>query len=222
MSYSTLYPKSFKPEDYLKEETYKYTRAGVESALTIIPEAYTCENFYRIEQEQVFANSWVLVGVTDLVKKTGDVFVADVAGQSIIVTRNRQGELRAFYNVCRHRGAMMLEPDCTRLRGVAIRCPYHSWAYDLNGKCIGTPLFEGSDIPEDQRGIFDMGGVDQFKREDYPLFPVHVDAWGCMIFVNLAENPPPLSVQLGDLPKRFANYDLEAWEIAGEREFIFN
>lgn len=221
MSYATLYPKRFSAEDYTSESTYRYTRAPVESALTIIPEAYTCNQFYAIEQERVFSNSWVAVGVLSQVKNAGDAFVTTVADQSIIITRNKQGELRAFYNVCRHRGAKMLDEGCTALKSNRIRCPYHSWAYNLDGNCIGTPLFEGSDIPEDQRGIFSMGGVDKFKRDDYPLFPVHVASWGFLIFVNLAENPQPLSEQLGDLPARFANYRLEEWELMRSVEFIF-
>ena len=220
--YSKLYPKKFSAEDYIKEETYKHTRAPVEQALTIIPEAYTSQEFYEIEQERVFGNSWVCVGCTSQVSKPGDVIVADVAGQSVIVTRNKEGELRAFYNVCRHRGAKMLEDGCTAVKGARFRCPYHSWAYDLNGECIGTPLFEGSDIPEEMQGVFDMGGVDKFTREDYPLFGVSVESWGFLVFIHLGENPSPLSVQLGDLPERFESYKLHEWEIAREMEFLFD
>jgi len=171
-SYARLYPASFSAKDYVREETYKYTRAPVEAALTLIPEAYTSPEFYALEQGRVFGNSWVAVGCTSQVKEPRDVLVAEVAGQSIIVTRNKAGELRAFYNVCRHRGAKLLDDSCTHLHSARIRCPYHSWAFDLDGHCIGTPLFEGSDIPEDQRGIFDMGGVEKFDRADYGLFPV--------------------------------------------------
>lgn len=116
----------------------------------------------------------------------------------------------------------MLDDDCTRLPSSRIRCPYHSWAYDLDGHCIGTPLFEGSDIPEDQQGVFDMGGVEKFDRADYGLFPVEVDSWGFLIFINLNGKAAPLAEQLGDLPERFANYDLEAWQVVREKEFIFN
>jgi choline monooxygenase len=219
--YAELYPEKFSAEDYTNPDTYKHTRAPVASALTIIPEAYTCETFYALERERVWANSWIAVAVTPQVSKPGDVRVVEVAGQSIILTRNKQGELRGFYNVCRHRGAQMLDGDCTAVRGARIRCPYHSWAYDLDGKCIGTPLFEGSDIPEAMQGVFSMGGVDRFTQDDYPLFPVHVASWGFVIFVNLAENPTPLYVQLGDLPERLAPYQLEAWSLVREKQFVF-
>ena len=220
-SYADLYPKRFESADFTRESTYKHTRAPVESALTIIPEAYKSQTFFEIEQERIFANSWVGVGVTSQVAKAGDVLVATVAGQSIIITRNKDGELRAFYNVCRHRGAKMVEDDCTAVRSARFRCPYHSWAYDLDGNCIGTPLFEESDIPDDYRGVFDMGGVDRFAKEDYPLFPVHVASWGFLIFVNLADEPMPLEVQLGDLPQRFEQYELEKWEMVRSAEFTF-
>ncbi len=220
--YNKLYPDTFSAEDYVNPDTYKHTRANVENAMSIIPEAYSCDTFYKIEQDRVFSNSWVGIGCVDKLRKPGSVIVAEVAGQSLIVTRNKAGELRAFYNVCRHRGAKMLADDCTAVRGSRIRCPYHSWAYNLDGDCIGTPLFEGSDIPEDMQGAFSMGGVDTFTREDYPLFPVHVDTWGVMIFVNLAENPTPLATQLGDLPERFAEYRLDEWVIVGEKPFYFD
>jgi phenylpropionate dioxygenase-like ring-hydroxylating dioxygenase large terminal subunit len=85
----------------------------VTSATTLIPDAYTSEEFYALEQERVFATTWVAVGCTSDLKNPGDAIVADAAGQSIIVVRNKEGQLRAFYNVCRHRGAQLLTPDQT-------------------------------------------------------------------------------------------------------------
>ncbi|MEM7030278.1 MAG: aromatic ring-hydroxylating dioxygenase subunit alpha [Chloroflexota bacterium] len=220
-AYHQLYPKQFSPEAFTNPETYRYTRANVEAAMTLIPEAYTSDAFYQLEQERVFANSWIPVALTAQVRQPGDVQVVEVAGQSIIITRNKQGKLRAFYNVCRHRGAMMLDQDCTRLQGKRIRCPYHSWAYSLDGECIGTPLFEGSDIPDTMQGAFDMGGVDQFSRDDYPLFSVAVESWAYLIFINLAENPAPLAQQLGDLPERLAPYCLDEWIACRQETFTF-
>ena len=68
--------------------------------------------------------------------------------------RDETGALRAFHNVCRHRGTQLVDGDCRVKR---LRCPYHSWTYALDGRLLGAPLFEGSDIPEDQRAIFDTG-----------------------------------------------------------------
>ena len=213
-------PLPVSPEDYTREETYRKTRAPVELAVTLIPEAYTSREFYEIEQERLFAASWVAVGCVSQVREPGEVLVAEVAGRSVIVTRNRDGELRAFHNVCRHRGAKLLDAGCGAVR--RIRCPYHSWTYDLDGECLGTPLFEGSDIPEDQRGVFDMSDVKHFDKADYGLIPVRVESWGFLVFINLDLEAAPLSRQLGDLPRRFADYRLEEWEVARRQSYELN
>lgn len=219
MSYQQLFSQTLTAADYVKEETYQHTRLPVELAFTLLPEAYTCPDFYVLEQERVFGTSWVMVGFIHQVQKAGDVIVAEVAGQSVIVTRAKNGRLQAFYNVCRHRGAQLLDPDCTQVKANRFRCPYHSWAYDLEGNCIGTPLFEGSDIPEDQQGIFDMSQTKRFDRADYGLFPVRVDSWGFLVFINLEAEAAPLAEQLGDLPQRFANYRLEEWQVVRQKTY---
>jgi choline monooxygenase len=196
----------------VREETYAATRLPVELATTLIPDAYTSAEFLSLERERVFGTSWVVACCADEVAEVGDYAVADVAGRSVLVTRNRDGELRAFYNVCRHRGALL----CAGPGHVDrfFRCPYHSWAYDLNGACLGTPLFEGSGIPEKEQRVFDMADVRAFDKREHGLFPVHVEAWGCLVFVNLEDEPAPLSEQLGDLPERLAGYRLDEWRVA--------
>lgn len=201
------------PDRFVREETYAPTRRPVELAETLLPEGYSSEEFFAVEQERVFRSSWVAVGCLAQVRERGQVFVTEVGGRSIFVTRNGDGELRAFYNVCRHRGTRLLASDECQVKRF-IRCPYHSWAYDLDGKCVGTPLFTGSDIPPDQQPIFDMEGVKGFDKADYGLLPVAVDSWGPLVFVNLDGDGGPLSEQLGDLPERASGYRLTEWEVA--------
>ena len=126
--------------------------------------------------------------------------VTEVAGRSVFVVRKRDGQLRAFYNACRHRGTQLLTPDESRVKRF-IRCPYHSWAYDLDGTCVGTPLFTGSDIPHDQQAVFDMEDVKEFDRADYGLLPVAVDSWGPLVFVNLDRDAAPLSETSATCPR---------------------
>ena len=209
----TSWSKSFSAQDYTCEETYRQTRAPVELATTLIPEAYTCPDFYIIEQERVFATSWIAVGCTSQLQASGQALVVKVAGRSIIVVRDKASRLRAFHNVCRHRGARLLDDGCQSLRSHRIRCPYHSWTYDLEGHCLGTPLFEGSDIPEDQQGAFDMSGVKHFDKADYGLIPAGVESWAGLIFVNLNSDAPSLRRQLGDLPERLSSYRLDEWRL---------
>src|SRR5262245_27620388 len=177
---------------YIREETYAAIRRSVDVAETLPPDAYRSEEFFALERERVFATSWVPVGCTAELREPGDVLVTEVAGRSLFVVRNRAGELRAFYNVCRHRGTRLLaHGECSVKR--FIRCPYHSWAYDLDGACIGTPLFEGSDIPDDQREVFYMNGARALDKADYGLLKVKVDSWGPLVFVNLDGEAGPLS-----------------------------
>ena len=216
MKEAYAYPDKLTTEDYVKEETYKYTRAPVNMAMTLHADAYRSEEYFKLEQERVYGTSWLIAGYLEEVKEPGQTIVREIAGQSIIITRDKEGQLQAFYNVCRHRGAKLLGEDCTIGR---IRCPYHSWGYNLNGDCIGTPLFEGSDIPEDFQGVFDMSEVKEFDQVDYGLFKVNIDTWGFFIFINLDENPAPLSTWLGDAPQRLANYELEKWQIVRTKDY---
>jgi choline monooxygenase len=207
----------FTPEDYLREETYAKTRVPVEYAGTLVPEAYRSPAFFEVERRRVFARGWVAAAhVTDLAVP-GDVRTVSVAGQSIILTRDRTGSLRGFHNVCRHRASRLVTEESCRLK--RFRCPYHSWAYALDGTLLGAPLFEGSGIPEDQRPIFDTSRLPAFDKADYGLLPVHVASWANVVFVSPEEQPPPLDVWLGDLPQRLAGYGLDDMTVVAERSY---
>jgi choline monooxygenase len=210
--YADLPARPMDPATFTDERVYRATRLPVELASTLIPDAYSSPHFFALEQEKVLATSWVAVGCTSQIDRPGRCLVASIAGRSVLVTRNKHGELRAFHNVCRHRATRLLPDDAEDVgRHGRIRCPYHSWTYDTDGACLGTPLFEGSDIPADQQAIFDTSSAREFDRADYGLLPVAVESWGFLVFVNLAAEPEPLSVHLGDLPQRFAGYRLEEW-----------
>jgi choline monooxygenase len=204
---------------FTREETYAATRLPVELATTLIPDAYTEQSFFDLERERVFAHSWTPVCVADEVSAPGDFLVVEAAGRSVIVCRNRNGELRAHHNVCRHRGSRLCDPGAGRAERF-FKCPYHSWAYDLDGRCLGTPLFTpDSEVPEDQRGIFDMSGAKAFDKADYGLYPVRCEQWGFLIFICLDHDAPRLLDELGDLPERLAGYRLEEWQLERRLEY---
>src|SRR5688572_8176079 len=94
--------------DYTSPATYAPLRRDVEQAVTLIPDAYRDGEFFRIEQERVWSRSWVVVGYASEIPRPGDVLVAEVAGQSILVARNREDGFKAFHNVCRHRGSRLI------------------------------------------------------------------------------------------------------------------
>ena len=210
--YALLPARPIDPALFTHESVYRQTRLPVELASTLIPDAYTSPEFFALEQERVFTTGWVAVGFASDVDRPGACVVVDVAGRSVIVTRNRHGRLRGFHNVCRHRATKLLDGDAREVghRG-RIRCPYHNWTYDTDGTCLGTPLFEGSDVPAGQEAVFDTSVARGFDRADYGLLEVAVDQWGFLLFVNLDADPAPLATQLGDLPQRFADYRLDGW-----------
>ena len=210
--HATLPARPLPAARFTEQDTYRRTRLPVELASTLVPDAYTSPEFFALERERVFATGWVAVGLVADVDRPGACVVVEVAGRSVILTRNRHGRLRGFHNVCRHRATRLLDPGAREVghRG-RIRCPYHNWTYDTDGTCLGTPLFEGSDVPAGQEAIFDTSGTRGFDRADHGLLEVGVDTWGPFLFVNLAADPAPLATQLGDLPARLAGHRLDEW-----------
>jgi choline monooxygenase len=201
------------PEAFSEPGTYAATRLPVDLASTLIPDAYTSEAFYELEQQRVFGSSWVGVAMTSELRDPGDFVVVEVAGRSLILCRNRDGELRAFDNVCRHRGAQI----CAASGHVArfFQCPYHAWAYDLDGALLGTPLFTpDSQVPLDQRAAFDMSEIKAFDKADYGLYPVRVASFGPVVLVCLDPEARALDELLGDLGRRLEGYRMDEWEVS--------
>ncbi|MCZ3388032.1 MAG: aromatic ring-hydroxylating dioxygenase subunit alpha [Actinomycetia bacterium] len=151
---------------------------------------------YAIEQEQLWYEQWVFAGRADQVAKPGQFLTIDIAGQGVLVTRNNANELRAFYNVCSHRGAVLCDDTRGEIKAV-FQCPYHAWCYDLNGSLVATPRVE-------------QGEVD---RSVLGLKPVHVDDWQGFLFVNLSRaTPTPLREALDahyDSPIRFEKHEMD-------------
>jgi len=145
---------------------------------------YTCPEFLDAERRAVFGTTWQLVGRTAQVAEPGSYLTANVAGEPIVVVRGEDRTLRAFFNVCRHRAAPILNEPCGH--ATKLRCRYHGWTYDLAGKLRGTPEFDG---------------VEDFRKEDNGLVPVAVATWGPFVWVHF--DPPKQSIEdyLDPLPK---------------------
>ncbi|HLK51344.1 MAG TPA: aromatic ring-hydroxylating dioxygenase subunit alpha [Bryobacteraceae bacterium] len=153
---------------------------------------YTDPGWFQDEVERFFARRWFCAGRADVIPHAGDYFLRDLAGESLIVVRDSDSTIRAFYNVCRHRGTRL----CSAAEGTfsaRILCPYHGWAYALDGRLVGAPHMDG------------VG----FRREDYPLQPLHAALWDGHIFLHMGRRPQPLSRQLAGLPGRFAAWRME-------------
>jgi choline monooxygenase len=164
----------------------------LEQAYTIPAAWYLDERMERLESEQVFGRNWIAVGRVDQVARPGAFFTTELAGEPLVVVRGNDGELRAFFNVCRHHAAAVVNVPC----GVAqhLRCPYHGWTYGLDGSLKGTPEF---------------AGVCGFDRTQNSLMPMRVATWEKFVFVTVDERASELMTFLGDLPPRIAQLSLD-------------
>ena len=140
---------------------------------------YTSDAVYDQERERVWWGDWVCVGRSEDLPVPGDYVVRDLAGDSIFITRNVDGALRAFYNVCRHRGMKVVGQACNSR---TLSCPYHRWTYGLDGKLIGTPAIAGVNRNE----------APEFEKELPGLVPVRSGQWFDFIFVNMDGKANPL------------------------------
>jgi glycine betaine catabolism A len=145
---------------------------------------YASAEVWEQEREHIWWGDWICVGRAEEVANAGDYVVRDIAGESIFVTRNEDGQLRAFYNVCSHRGTKFLD-DIGETASVrkAFKCPYHAWTFDLNGQLIGSP-----NVKEDE----------YFDRSEHPLYGIAVDSYAGFIFLNMSREPRPLMDALTD------------------------
>jgi Rieske 2Fe-2S family protein len=163
------------------------------------------------EKERIFFAQWFCVGREEEIPNARDYLLLEVAGESVLLVRTREGRLVGHYNVCRHRGSQLVlgvdpKPLATATPGPSgsfssgIRCPYHAWTYNLDGSLRTAPFLEEGD---------------QFCKEDLPLHAVGVSCWGGFVFLNLApENGETLAGQLGGAPERIRRYPLAELRIA--------
>jgi glycine betaine catabolism A len=163
-------------------------------ATTLPARYYTDPDLFRDELERFYCKTWICAGRANQVPMPGDYFLREVAGESIIITRDGSDVLQSFFNVCRHRGTRICAGSEGHFAG-RIQCGYHGWTYGLDGKLIGAPHAQES-----------------ICRENYPLNRVHAAVWDGHIFINLSPEPTPLACQLEDLPKMFLH-----WNMAGLR-----
>ncbi len=152
---------------------------------------YYDESVWQFERETVFQRSWFCVGRIEEMPDPGDYLARDVAGTGVLVAHGKDGVIRAFYNVCRHRGSVLCDEGAGSTKG-AFSCPYHNWVYDLEGKLIGTP---------------NVRAGDDFDRTQYPLRSMACDTWEGFVFVHPGTEPQPLRDQLADEPDGPLDYE---------------
>jgi Rieske 2Fe-2S family protein len=163
------------------------------SAFTLPARYYTDTSLFRRELDGLFGTMWFYAARSEEIAAPGQYVVREINGHNIVVTRNERGRVRAFHNVCRHRGTRLCSESAGQLPG-SVQCPYHAWTYDLDGRLIGAPH---------------MDEVPHFNRADYPLLPVDADEWDGHVFLTLADDPPALAEQLGPLVAKFVSWGMQ-------------
>jgi phenylpropionate dioxygenase-like ring-hydroxylating dioxygenase large terminal subunit len=159
---------------------------------TTLPFAwYADPEILRRERERIFRPAWQYAGHTGQLPEPGTFFTGNAGGTPVVVTRARDGEIRAFLNVCRHRGFTVAEGEGRR---ETLQCPYHAWTYGLDGRLRAAPRSEEEpDFPQDELG----------------LRPLAVGTWGPFLFVNADADPEPLADALGSMPAQVAELGLD-------------
>jgi choline monooxygenase len=187
----------------------------IECAQTLASRFYTDPAVLEIEKARIFRRTWQLVGTlgqacgeVNGVKRTiadpESFFTADLVGEPIVVVRDKQGTLRAFSNVCRHRaGPIASGSGCKNV----LRCGYHGWTYTLDGRLIGTP---------------DVEGVEFFDRSTMGMVPLRVETWEQFIFVNFDRDAEPLATYLGDIPSQVRGFKFDGLQMAERRDYVID
>ncbi len=161
-----------------------------EQARAMPPSVYTSEDFLQHELSDIFSKDWFCVGRIDALKNPGDYVSTELAGQPVVVLRDRDGDLRAMSNVCLHRMSILLQG---RGNIRAITCPYHGWTYNLDGSLRGAPA---------------MALNQGFCKDSYSLPKVRCEEWLGWVFVSLNAETPPVATQLAQVEDMISGYDM--------------
>ena len=160
-------------------------------------EWYSSESLARRESERLFARTWVCAGYAHELERADCAVPGQVAAYPLLFTRNQEGEIKAWHNVCPHRGMRLLDQPH---RGAAvIKCPYHAWAFDMDGRLRSTPHWGGY---RDHR-------LDGFDVDRHGLAPVRCEQWHDWLFVNIDGEAPPLAEYMASFEAHLEGYALD-------------
>lgn len=175
------------------EELRENVAVPFEKARAMPSSVYTSDAFLERELSDIFSKDWFCVGRATSLANAGDYVTLDLANQPIIVLRDKQGELKAMSNVCRHRMSTLLEG---RGNARSIVCPYHAWTYNLDGSLRGAPA---------------MTLNEGFCKSDYKLPEIKCEEWLGWVFVTLNQDAPPVNQQLSKIEELVGDYNMSAY-----------
>ena len=172
------------------------TQAPLHQARHLPGDFYTSQETYALERERIFQKDWLCVGRVEEFEKPGDYLTLRIADEPVVVVRDETGQLKAFYNVCRHRGTEVAVGQGNTKR---VECPYHGWTYDLCGRLKGAAYTKE---------------IENFDKQQYGLVRLRLDTWGGFVFLTFNPDSPSLLEFLGDFPEVFGPYQPENLRLA--------
>ena len=193
--------------DFFDAEQLARLHGPTETGSALPNAAYTDDAFHRLEQDTVFRKSWVFAAFAHQVRNPGDRYPVEIAGRPVVLVRGEDNQVRAFHNVCRHRGAKLVDAPQSSCKPLV--CPNHSWSYSFKGKLLARPHFYGGEKHDVNR--------EPHHRAD--LREIRCDCWHDWIFVNLDGNAPELNQYLKPITDRLSGYDFTDLQIGGTLEF---
>ena len=187
-------PKSPVLSEILDIVKIKNISKPIEEAHGLPNECYTSPEYQMIEREKIFNDKWTVIGVASSVPNQGDAKPYNLLGIPLVILRDRGNKIRVFHNVCSHRGFKLLSKACT-LKNV-LRCPYHSWSYDFEGKLIATPHIGGFNIHESEK----------FDKSKSNLKEIRSKVWMDIIFININNNEIEFNEYIKPLEDRWSKF----------------
>ena len=181
-------PQTFNYVDFSETLT-----SSLDKSASLSKDRYISEDFMQSEWEGIWTKAWLFAGLESDLLETGDFFIYDIGRESIVITRNDENEISAFYNVCQHRGNKIVTLESGSFSKVS--CPYHGWTYGLDGTLEHVP----------DRELFKEG----VPCEEKSLKPVKVSVWAGLVFINMDDNASSLETFLGPIVDQLKPYKFE-------------
>ena len=169
-------------------------RKPIEESHGLPNECYTSQEYTKIERKKLFEDKWIVVGVASSVPNKGDAKPFNLLDLPIIILRDKKNKIRVFHNVCSHRGYKILQKPCNIKN--TLRCPYHSWAYNTDGKLVATPHIGG----------MNKHTAKNFNKSDSGLKEIRSAVWLDLIMINLSNNEIPFEKYIKPLSDRWSKF----------------
>jgi|HubBroStandDraft_6_1064221.scaffolds.fasta_scaffold17598_2 phenylpropionate dioxygenase-like ring-hydroxylating dioxygenase large terminal subunit len=187
------------PCENLIQEVISGEHQPLEQATTLPPQSYTSEAFFQLEVERIFRKEWLVIGHISQLPRPGDYFTLDLLGEMLVVVRGTD-RIRALSRICLHRWAPLVSGSGNTKR---FSCPFHAWAYDLDGTLVGAPLMDQVD----------------FTPRSCRLPEFRIEVVDGFIYLNFSEGAAPLAPQLADLSAQLKRLSPDDWVVAATLEY---